>query len=651
VVIFSGESGYGRLKVLSILLGFPQTVVFNENGAYFDLSFRSLLRFWWNRFRTGINHSYPCPRILLLQTERGDYIEAALDKLLEEKLFPQARFLVICRSEDASRLRDHPAVEKIVEYERSLSLGKLARLYRELNAFSPDLNCAVFTGRPIFRKQKLAFFLIGARALFALNAQLDGFWIRISNLRNLIRKEPLLFEPDDGVAGGGQVLLVQTEAASVVLEAAKRLRQRRLFPGAHLAIVCRSRDREAFSGLRAEIMTFPPSFSLSSWWGLRRRLRRRVFQARCAVFSGRPVYRAHKIFFWSLGRRKFLFNAQLDGYWASLRTLPRIFRREPLPEHLQGSEAPKIAVIQTEAVPYMQEAIRALRGESLFPGAQVHLVCRKADLVSLPELTGGTHTFGSRFSIREAWALWNQIRRWHPAACIAVFTGRPVFRAAKLLFLLAPARRKFVFNAALDGYWLSLRTLPRLFRREPLRFDLDTERLARPVLFLETERPDRVIEAARITRLPRVAPNARISLFCHAARLPIYQDCGLFEHFTTYSQGRWLGNLATALKLLRSRPETTVAIFSGKSIFLAHKILFWLVPARSRLAFNESLDCFYVHRGNLGLLLEGKNPLSSRFQLLKSLGRPVLKAVLFLPRFAYLLLWLGYHRVKAPSKN
>ena len=60
------------------------------------------------------------------------------------------------------------------------------------------------------------------------------------------------------------------------------------------------------------------------------------------------------------------------------------------------------------------------------------------------------------------------------------------------------------------------------------------------------------------------------------------------------SLGTW-ENLKTVLALARSRVEVVSSIFSPQPVFRLQKLLFVLLPARHRLAFNqEDLNCYYL---------------------------------------------------------
>jgi ADP-heptose:LPS heptosyltransferase len=275
----------------------------------------------------------------------------------------------------------------------------------------------------------------------------------------------------------------------------------------------------------------------------------------------------------------------------------------------------------------------------------VLLVCRAEDADAITARSSGVETlnFPQKLSFRGGYRLWRRIRKFKPKVSCAVFSGRPMFRWAKVLFLLSTVRRQLIFNASLDGYWLNFLTWPRLFRTEPLAFE-EVEPFAHEVLLLETEGTSEMLEALAIVRRPHVVPQARITVFCAAERMEVYQGQPDVHAVVTYKGGAVFANLWKLRKFMGRRPDVIAAVFSGRRVFLKHKLLFWLIPARGRLAFNEVLDCFYVRWGNLGNFRRNRR-FGSNLPLWRSILLPPAKVLLFLPRFVYLLLWARIQRL------
>ena len=159
-------------------------------------------------------------------------------------------------------------------------------------------------------------------------------------------------------------------------------------------------------------------------------------------------------------------------------------------------------------------------------------------------------------------------------------------------------------------------------------------------LLIETEARETVEKAIETIARPDVVPDARISLFCGLERAKEYSNNPALQKIHSYTKEALRHDLRVLWPFIRSKPDVVVAIFSGRRIFLKQKMLFWLLPARARLAFNENNDCAYVTRWHALRLLRIQSPTISVDPLAGSRFVPLLlKGVLLLPRFAYLLIW------------
>ena len=75
----------------------------------------------------------------------------------------------------------------------------------------------------------------------------------------------------------------------------------------------------------------------------------------------------------------------------------------------------------------------------------------------------------------------------------------------------------------------------------------------------------------------------------------MYEALPGVKEVRTYAPGRTWENLKAVLDLARSRVEVVSSIFSPQPAFRLQKLLFVLLPARHRLAFNqEDLNCYYL---------------------------------------------------------
>lgn len=303
-------------------------------------------------------------------------------------------------------------------------------------------------------------------------------------------------------------------------------------------------------------------------------------------------------------------------------------------------------MLQTEHPQLVRAAVEKLRKSDRAPGCKVLLVCRQEDLGSfedLPEVEflPYSRSRGDRFS-----GLWRRMSGYRADLVCAVFSGRPVFRLQKLLFFLVPGRRRLIFDARAQAYPLSLGNIGAIRRRS--RYE---ERLPAPeatILYLPTEADSIALEVLERLQDRKIIGPGRLLVFCSDAKKALYESRPEVSEVVAYGSGQGLQNLRTVLRLARMKVDVVVAILSGRPIFRAHKRLFLLLPARSRLVFNEHGDCHYVRRTLRGLLGLWRAASFARIEPYRSLSRrafrykaPILvKAILFLPRYLFLILWL-----------
>lgn len=641
VVYFSGESGYFLLKLIPFLLRIRRIVVVNESGDFFYAGIRSLLAFAWRRLRYGRARPARPPRILLMQTEHPDYLTAAVERLQDERLFPGSEVLLLCRPQDREYLAARCPGLKSAPLPVQHGWKGFWSIRREVNQFNPDFNAGVFTGRPVFRGYKLLLFLLGSRRLFALNAQLDGYWATWRTWVRMLRREPLRFGAEG--MSGRTVLLVQTEGVEYTRVAVEKIRDPRLYPEAQVLLWHRPEDGDAFRDLSG-VHLVAYARTLGELWHQRRRLARRRPEAVCGVFTGRPVFRRAKLLYWLAPGRRFAFNAHLDGYWVNWRTWRRMLRREPL---LFGNEAMTgrpVVLVQTEGVEYTRAAVEKIRDPRLYPAAKVILWHRPEDGEAFGDLAGVDRVPYAK-SLGQAWRQRRELARRKPETVFGVFSGRPVFRWAKLLYWLAPGRRRFAFNAQLDGYWVTWRTWRRMGRREPLLFG-QVHGIPGKVLLLETEGLEQMVKAVEVLGRPHVAGDAPVVVFCHREREAFYQSLPGVSATISYTKQDLAGDARAVIRALGSWPGAIAAVLSGRPIFKPQKALFWLIPARSRLVFNRELDCFFLDRRTFPLLFQKERQPAYR-SVLELVLRPAVKVLLFFPRFAYLAVWACLSRSPA----
>lgn len=327
------------------------------------------------------------------------------------------------------------------------------------------------------------------------------------------------------------------------------------------------------------------------------------------------------------------------------RRLVRFFWDRLLSGTTPPRSAPRILFLQTETAPLVREALFRLKETRLYPRSEILLVCREADRTLL-ENGPADHllTFRPKQPVGELWRLWREIRNFDADLVCGIFTGRSGFLKQKLFYFCCGIRCQLVFNAHLDLYELGLRTWPRLWRQEPVLYGADQRGEAdqrdgteQRVLLLQTEDDETMRKALDLLRNPKVVPSPRIWVFCREDRRPLFEGQPRVEGVWTYRAGGVGKNLRIVRSLLAQRPDILAAVFSGRPVFRKHRWLFFLIPARHRLVINPHLDCFYLSRRNLSLLFSGRPPAPSfpRFWI-----RPLLKMLLFGPRFLFLVIWI-----------
>ena len=116
-----------------------------------------------------------------------------------------------------------------------------------------------------------------------------------------------------------------------------------------------------------------------------------------------------------------------------------------------------------------------------------------------------------------------------------------------------------------------------------------------PRCFFPTEEDSKAVEAIERLQDPKVGSPQPIWVFCREDKRPLYEALPGVKEVRTYAPGWTRENLKAVLALARSRVEVVSSIFSPQPAFRLQKLLFVLLPARHRLAFNqEDLNCYYL---------------------------------------------------------
>ena len=457
VVFFSGEKGFANLKLLPFLLGIPKILVVNEHGDHFYATSRSLLRFLWGRVWQGAPLPKPSPRILVIQTESPTYVRRAIEVLRKPEMFPRSRICLLCRKEDADRFRNVSGLESVLTYSRR-KVGSNVGLWRDLKGF--DAVAAVFSGRGVFRKQKLLYFLLPIRHHLAFNARSDCYRLTPRTLFWTLRKDPSFFAAEKQPAS--PILFLLTDEDSRARKAIERLQDPKVVSPQPIWVFCREDKRPLYQALPGveEVRTYAPGRTRENLKAVLALARSRV-EVVSSIFSPQPAFRLQKLLFVLLpARHRLAFNQEdLNCYYLKGRhgrrgqpsvwgTLLRVLltrsRRGVRPTLFFPTAEDSKAV---EAIERLQDPKIAAKSIVVF--------CRedKRSLYQDLPTVEAVWTYAPGSSLRHL-RTWVRLLRTRVDLVCAIFTGQPIFRLQKFLFLTLRARNRLVFNEDLNCYML-----------------------------------------------------------------------------------------------------------------------------------------------------------------------------------------------------
>lgn len=324
-----------------------------------------------------------------------------------------------------------------------------------------------------------------------------------------------------------------------------------------------------------------------------------------------------------------------------VQKIPSDFLAEELCHEVSNSPSQiKILFIQTETPSLVIHAIRKLKGKTRYAKAKIILVCREEDrkkFKGAPQINK-VLTY-QRGDFKANLKLARLIRKVDADIACAIFSGRPFFRKSKLLFFVLPIRQHLIFDAQLDCHHLTPLTLARTFQKAP-PLPTPRETLRQRVLLLQTANHSLTIKALDILLKSKVVGDAEISIFCSEVDRQFFESLEKVREVIAYHPGKLWVNFGILLTMARKRTDVIAALFSQQLIYRKQKILFFLMPAKHRLVFNRELDCFYLNWKNFSWLLSEFN------KNLASLVLRVLRLLLFVPRFLYLLIWAAMTKLK-----
>lgn len=181
--VLTGRPVFRKQKFYYLLSTIRRHLVFNGAlDSYWLSAFRlpRLLRNQPSLNMPGIQHD-----VLFIQTETDELCHTAITQLVNNpRIVPNIRLTVLCREDKLSIFMEMAGVDRVLTYPRDgrVSPGWLKRLFSE----RPDVVAAIFSGRPIFIKQKMLFFLIRAGNRLVFNDVLDCYYLNRSTFRYLL---------------------------------------------------------------------------------------------------------------------------------------------------------------------------------------------------------------------------------------------------------------------------------------------------------------------------------------------------------------------------------------------------------------------------------------------------------------------------------
>ena len=522
----------------------------------------------------------------------------------------------------------------------------LRNLFRRFSGQEFDTACVFFSGERGFFGLKLLPFLLRIRRIVIINENRNFFEASGTSLARFLYKRirygtklPFPLPP--------RIVLFQTETTGYLRHAAARLKQRWLFPNSELIVVCRPEDRaEAEAIPEVNRVICYPKRGLWRYYRLWRKLDRLQPDLACAIFSGRSVHRWEKLLFFCLPAPQHLaFNARLDCYQVSVTRVFWMFRSEPLvfDEQLMALASMEnyILLLATADDRRTLKAIAALRDPRIANPAPIAVFCQQDKRGIFQGVPGvkAVYTYqpGKRWEGVKA-AL--RLRKLRVDVLGAVLTGEPFDRLYKLLFMILPARHRLVFNPDFNCFYLN-----RLNPLSIVPFFRVAHKPKRCILLIQTADDATTLRALTKARDPRVTKPAPFVVFCREDKKELFAEVPGIETVITYQPHRRLRALRILFQLFRLDIEVATAVFTGESIFRLQKLLFFLIPSRHRLVFNHNLDCYYLTRSTFWTLFRSEERLG---QLSSSLivTRLIGKALLFLPRFFYLVIWVTGQKLK-----
>lgn len=181
--VLTGRPVFRKQKLYYLLSTIRRHLVFNGALDSYWLSVSRLPRLIRNQpalDMPDIQHD-----VLFIQTETDELCRTAITQLVNNpRIVPNIKLTVLCREDKLSTFMEVAGVDRVLTYPRDGRVGPgwFKRLFSE----RPDVVAAIFSGRPIFMKQKILFFLIRAGNRLVFNDVLDCYYLNRNTFRYLM---------------------------------------------------------------------------------------------------------------------------------------------------------------------------------------------------------------------------------------------------------------------------------------------------------------------------------------------------------------------------------------------------------------------------------------------------------------------------------
>ena len=185
--VFSGRPVFAKAKFLFLLLCDRPGLVFNARLDAYWLKLRTLPRVFHTEPLLFEDPAAAARNdILLIQTDARDTTVEVLERLLRGEAVGPGKIRLVCREEDRQHFLPWLEEKDISTWTPGISLDNL-KLMMKLCRINRDVVTAIFSGRPVFQLQKLAFFLLPARNRLVFNENIDCSYLPRSSFSSALR--------------------------------------------------------------------------------------------------------------------------------------------------------------------------------------------------------------------------------------------------------------------------------------------------------------------------------------------------------------------------------------------------------------------------------------------------------------------------------